>query len=73
MLILVPEINLTPQLEANIRQRFAGIQISTLHSGMAEGERLLHWLAAHTGQARIILGTRLAILSSLPHLHDRDR
>lgn len=68
VLILVPEINLTPQLEANIRQRFAGIQISTLHSGMAEGERLLHWLAAHTGQARIILGTRLAILSSLPHL-----
>ena len=35
---------------------------------MAEGERLLHWLAAHTGQARIVLGTRLAILSSLPQL-----
>ncbi len=68
ILILVPEINLTPQLEGNIRQRFSGIQIATLHSGMAEGERLLHWLAAHTGQARIILGTRLAILSSLPHL-----
>jgi len=68
VLILVPEINLTPQLEGNIRNRFPGLQIATLHSGMAEGERLLHWLAAHTGQARIILGTRLAILSSLPHL-----
>nr|WP_315481831.1 primosomal protein N' [uncultured Undibacterium sp.] len=68
VLILVPEINLTPQLEGNIRNRFPGLQIATLHSGMAEGERLLHWLAAHTGRARIILGTRLAILSSLPHL-----
>ncbi|TXI93700.1 MAG: primosomal protein N' [Burkholderiaceae bacterium] len=68
VLILVPEINLTPQLEAHFRARFAGIQIATLHSGMAEGERLLHWLAAHTGQARIVLGTRLAILSSLPQL-----
>ena len=69
VLILVPEINLTPQLENNIRQRFSGIQIATLHSGMAEGERLLHWLAAHTGTARIILGTRLAILASIPHLN----
>lgn len=68
VLILVPEINLTPQLEGNIRSRFPGLQIATLHSGMAEGERLLHWLAAHTGKARIVLGTRLAILSSLPYL-----
>ncbi len=68
VLILVPEINLTPQLAGNISRRFAGIQIATLHSGMAEGERLLHWLAAHTGRAQIILGTRLAILASLPHL-----
>ena len=68
VLILVPEINLTPQLENNLRQRFSGIQIATLHSGMAEGERLLHWLSAHLGQARIVLGTRLAILASLPHL-----
>ena len=68
VLILVPEINLTPQLENNLRLRFSGIQIATLHSGMAEGERLQHWLAAHLGQARIVLGTRLAILASLPHL-----
>jgi primosomal protein N' (replication factor Y) len=68
ILILVPEINLTPQLEANVRARFPGVMVATLHSGLAEGERMTHWLAAHLGQARIILGTRLAILSSLPHL-----
>jgi primosomal protein N' (replication factor Y) len=68
VLILVPEINLTPQLEANLRKRFTQIMIATLHSGMAEGERLLNWLAAHNGKARIILGTRLSILASLPHL-----
>ncbi|WP_076592851.1 primosomal protein N' [Herminiimonas arsenitoxidans] len=68
ILILVPEINLTPQLEANVRARFPGVAIATLHSGLAEGERVMHWMAAHLGHARIVLGTRLAILSSLPHL-----
>ena len=68
ILILVPEINLTPQLEGNIRARFPGVMLATLHSSLSEGERMLHWLAAHQGQARIVLGTRLAILSSLPNL-----
>lgn len=68
ILILVPEINLTPQLEGNIRRRFPLVQVASLHSGLAEGERLTHWLAAHSGDARIILGTRLAVLASLPHL-----
>ena len=68
ILILVPEINLTPQLEGNIRARFPGVTLATLHSSLSEGERMLHWLAAHQGQARIVLGTRLAILASLPHL-----
>ena len=68
ILILVPEINLTPQLEANIRARFPGVMLATLHSSLSEGERMLHWLAAHQGQARIVLGTRLAILASLPQL-----
>ena len=68
ILILVPEINLTPQLENSVRARFPGVTVATLHSGLAEGERMLHWLAAHHGQARIVLGTRLAILASLPHL-----
>jgi primosomal protein N' (replication factor Y) len=68
ILILVPEINLTPQLEGNIRARFPGVMLATLHSSLSEGERMQHWLAAHQGQARIVLGTRLAILASLPHL-----
>jgi primosomal protein N' (replication factor Y) len=68
ILIMVPEINLTPQLEGNIRARFPGVMVSTLHSSLSEGERMLHWLAAHEGRARIVLGTRLAILASLPNL-----
>ncbi len=71
-LVLVPEINLTPQFEAAFRTRFAGVlpddAIVTLHSGLAEGERARNWLAAHTGRARIVLGTRLAVLASLPRL-----
>jgi len=68
MLILVPEINLTPQLQGHLQARFPELTIAVLHSGMSEGERTLHWLAAHAGKARIILGTRLAILASLPAL-----
>ena len=68
ILILVPEINLTPQLEGNIRARFPGVMLATLHSSLSEGERMLHWLAAHQGRARIILGTRLSILASTPQL-----
>ncbi|PXW29726.1 primosomal protein N' [Paraburkholderia caballeronis] len=70
-LVLVPEINLTPQFEAAFRARFASLAddtIVTLHSGLAEGERARSWLAAHTGRARIVLGTRLAVLASLPRL-----
>ncbi|TKC83644.1 primosomal protein N' [Trinickia terrae] len=70
-LVLVPEINLTPQFEAAFRARFAalpGDAIVTLHSGLAEGERARNWFAAHLGHARIVLGTRLAVLASLPKL-----
>ena len=54
-LVLVPEINLTPQFEAAFRARFASMddsEIVTLHSGLAEGERARNWFAAHTGRAR---------------------
>lgn len=68
VLIMVPEINLTPQLEASVRGRFPALQVVSLHSQLAEGERLRHWLAAHLGRADIVLGTRLAVLSSMPHL-----
>ncbi len=71
-LVLVPEINLTPQLQARFRERFAPLYgdaaIVSLHSGMTPPQRLASWLAAHAGQARIVLGTRMAIFASLPHL-----
>lgn len=71
-LILVPEINLTPQLEARFHERFTPIwgsdAVVSLHSGLTDVQRLKHWLAAHTGHARVVLGTRMAVLSSLPKL-----
>ena len=68
ILILVPEINLTPQLEDQVRASFPRLNVVSLHSQLSEGERLRHWLAAHEGQADIVLGTRLAVLASMPHL-----
>jgi len=71
-LVLVPEINLTPQLQQRFMQRFAPIcgahAIVALHSGLTPAQRLAAWLAAHLGRARIVLGTRVAVLASLPNL-----
>ncbi len=68
VLILVPEINLTPQLEGSVRARFPQLQVVSLHSQLAEGERLRHWVAAHHGDAAIVLGTRLSVLAAMPAL-----
>lgn len=68
VLLLVPEINLTPQLENYFRSRFPDVEIASLHSGLADGERALHWLKAQSGEARIVLGTRLAVFTPLPKL-----
>ena len=67
-LLLVPEISLTPQLEATVRGRFPDTHIVSLHSGLNDTERLNHWIAAQSGAARIVLGTRLAVLTPLPEL-----
>ena len=67
-LVLVPEINLTPQLEARFVERFAGHRIVSLHSGLTPAQRLRNWLAAHLGLADLVLGTRLAVFASLPRL-----
>lgn len=71
-LVLVPEINLTPQLEARLRARFSPLYgeqaLVCLHSGMTAAQRLQSWLAAHCGAARVVLGTRLAVFASLPSL-----
>jgi primosomal protein N' (replication factor Y) len=68
VLMLVPEIALTPQLEAMVRDRFPGVELASLHSGLSEAERLRHWVAAQSGVARIVLGTRLAVFAPLPQL-----
>ena len=67
-LVLVPEINLTPQLEARFAARFPGRVMVSLHSGLTPAQRLRHWLLAHLGLADLVLGTRLAIFAPLPRL-----
>ena len=68
VLVLVPEINLTPQLLARFSERFGADAVVAMHSGLTPAQRLAGWLAAHQGQARIVLGTRVAILASIPRL-----
>ncbi|MEO8186183.1 MAG: primosomal protein N' [Burkholderiaceae bacterium] len=67
-LLLVPEINLTPQLESLLRARFPSEHVVALHSNLADTERAGAWLAAHEGRARIVVGTRLAVFCSMPQL-----
>ncbi|MDQ5925354.1 MAG: hypothetical protein QG554_296, partial [Pseudomonadota bacterium] len=68
VLMMVPEINLTPQLETRVAERFAGRRIVSLHSGLTPAQRLRNWLMAHTGHADLILGTRLSVFTPLPRL-----
>ena len=69
---MVPEINLTPQLEQRFVERFAPVYgeqaVVSMHSGMTPPQRLKSWLAAHAGTARIVLGTRMAVFASMPGL-----
>ena len=67
-LILVPEINLTPQLEARFRLRFPDKILVTLHSHLSGIERLDNWRKAKSGEAQIVIGTRLAVFTPLPNL-----
>ena len=68
VLLMVPEIGLTPALQMQLQRRFPGEPIAVLHSEMTDAARASHWLAAASGRARIILGTRLAVLAPLPRL-----
>jgi primosomal protein N' (replication factor Y) len=77
VLMMVPEINLTPQLEARVKERicplYGDAAVVSLHSGMTNPQRLKSWLSAHMGSAhmgtaRVVLGTRMAIFASMPHL-----
>ncbi len=68
VLLLVPEINLTPQLEVRVRSRFPDAGVVALHSELADAARERHWRAAFSGEAAIVLGTRLAVFTPLPRL-----
>ncbi|MDO9010424.1 MAG: primosomal protein N' [Gallionella sp.] len=68
VLLLVPEINLTPQLENYFRSRFTDVTLVSMHSGLSENQRLHNWQLAQSGAAQIVLGTRLSIFAELPRL-----
>jgi len=67
VLVLVPEIGLTPQLHQRLQQHF-GISIGLLHSNITEKQRKQTWLKIAQGDIRIILGTRLAVFTPIPFL-----
>ncbi len=67
VLVLVPEIGLTPQLLERFRRRL-GLPIAVLHSGLAEGERLCAWQAASSGEAPVVIGTRSAVFTPMRDL-----
>ncbi|KLD69454.1 primosome assembly protein PriA, partial [Xanthomonas hyacinthi DSM 19077] len=65
-LLLVPEIGLAPQTVRRLRERL-GVTIEVLHSNLAEGDRARAWLRARNGSAKVVLGTRSAVFTPLPH------
>ena len=67
ILVLVPEIGLTPQLVSRFKARFS-VEIACLHSGMADGARLQAFESVKKNHAKILIGTRSALFSDLPHL-----
>ncbi len=67
VLVLVPEIGLTPQLVQRFRARL-DVDIAVLHSGLSDAARLAAWRAAHAGRARAVLGTRSAVFAPMPRL-----
>ena len=67
VLILVPEIGLTPQLVNRLRQRL-GIEPAVLHSGLSDTERLNAWRSAQQGRAGLVVGTRSAVFTPIPKL-----
>jgi primosomal protein N' (replication factor Y) len=68
VLVLVPEIGLTPQLLHRFKEHFPQYSVATLHSGLADGERLRVWMGAKSGAIDIIIGTRSAIFTPMRNL-----
>jgi primosomal protein N' (replication factor Y) len=67
VLVLVPEIGLTPQTIQRFRERVS-VPVVALHSGLSERERLNAWGLAKSGAAKIVIGTRSAVFVPLPKL-----
>lgn len=65
VLFLLPEINLTPQLLKRVEDRFADVPTAVLHSQMAAGRRTQDYLRAMLGQAKLVIGTRLAVFTPM--------
>ncbi|WP_118782976.1 primosomal protein N' [Neisseria lactamica] len=65
VLFLLPEINLTPQLLKRVENRFADVPTAVLHSRMAAGRRTQDYLRAMLGQAKLVIGTRLAVFTPM--------
>jgi len=68
VLLLVPEIGLTGQTVARVRERFAGQEVAVLHSGLTARERLLAYRAVARGDVRIVVGARSAVFAPLRDL-----
>ena len=72
VLLLVPEINLTPQFAQALLKKLGSVvsseEVAIMHSRLSDGERLDAWLRAYDGRARIVLGTRLAIFAPMPDI-----
>ena len=67
VLILVPEISLTPQLVERVRQRLQ-VPVALLHSQITELERAQQWWRARRGEAQVVLGSRSAVFAPIPRL-----
>jgi primosomal protein N' (replication factor Y) len=67
VLLMVPEISLTPQTVRRLEQRL-GRPVVSLHSGLSDRERLRGWLAARNGEASVVIGTRSAVFTPMPRL-----
>jgi len=65
VLVLVPEIGLTPQLLRRFRQRL-GLEPAVIHSGLSQGQRLEAWAEARAGRAHLVVGTRSAAFTPMP-------
>jgi primosomal protein N' (replication factor Y) len=67
IMILLPEINLTPQLQARFRSRFS-VPVAIIHSGLTDTERCRSWLGMQRGEVSILLGTRSAVFTPVKAL-----